>query len=141
MQPGGAQHPKHDRVARRARQRLGRDVVDLAHGRRGDFRYDAPAGRRDGRGIERRAPDRFLQQLPDPLTLVVNHRRAGHHRVAAGSGLTMAVDCHGEAVGRLHCPAADREIPDPRADRLPQVHVVPGAADDVEVVAGHRVVE
>ena len=141
VQAGGAEHPQHDRVAGGARQRLGRDVVDLPHRHRRHLGHDAPFGRGDRGRVERRAPDLLLEQIPYPLALVVDHRRAGHHRIAAGAGLAVAVERHREAVRRLHPPAADREVPDPAADRLPQVHVVARAADDIEVVSGHRVVE
>ena len=118
---GGVGTPKSPRTARSATSGTMRQLETPAYSRR----------------VERApGPHRVDEQLGDPLALVVDHRRVAEHVVAAGAGLPVAVDRHGEAVGRLR-PAgrarARRWIRSPTGRR--RSIVVLRAGDHVVVVA------
>ena len=125
VQVAGGEHAEHHRVARGRGKRLDRHAEEAAHRPVGDLGHDAPARPGVLRGIDRTPrADGLDQKLGNALALVVHHRSAAQHGVPAGPRLAIAVDRHGEAVARLHRPAAHAQPLDPLADRLAEVDLV-----------------
>ena len=70
------------------------------------------------------AADLLDQEITDVLSPVVDHRGTAKHGVAAGPGLAVAVERERETVGPHDQPAAEDQVPDPVAQRAPQVDFI-----------------
>ena len=138
---GGEDAEQHG-VTRAPGNRRRRDAEQPADRALGNLGDDPPLGARVPGWVDRAPLAHRVQQQPgNPFAPVVDHGRAAQHRIAAGAGLPVPAEGHGEAVGRLHDAAADREALDPLAHRAAEIDLVPRAGDDVVVVPGHGVVE